>query len=39
VSWQFKDLSLCPTAVVRDPEAVNKEMPEIVKFVQDYGKF
>jgi hypothetical protein len=39
VSWQFKHLSLCLTAVIRDPEAVDKEMPEIAKFVQDYGKF
>jgi hypothetical protein len=39
VSCQFKDLSLCLTAVIQDPEAVNKETPEIVKFVQNYGKF
>jgi hypothetical protein len=39
VSWQLKDLSLCLTAVIRDPEAVDKEMPQMVKYVQEYGKF
>jgi hypothetical protein len=38
-AWQFKKLSLCLTAVIQNPKAVYEEEPELVKFVEDYGKF